>query len=154
MDEEARELRSRLVRAVAWAELAGDAVRLDEIAWRHNLTVEQLGGWLEEDGFWPAVEEQAAQMRLSGEEHRLKARGAVAEMMPDVVGMFYDEATQPAVRAQIYKELARQAGLGEDGADGRERLPVVSVTIDMRGDGGGEAQVVASTGARYPVVAS
>ena len=151
LDDEQRALRTALVREVAWLELGADG-SLKEVAWRHNLTVEELAGWLEDEDFWPAVRERAAQMRASGEEHRQKARGMVAEMLPEAAKMFYAESTAPAVRAQIFKELARQAGLGGEEREGGVP-PKVEVLIDMRGQGAGGPVVAArSTGELGPVV--
>lgn len=152
MDERTRERRDSLARALAWAEL-GEGTSAQQIAWRHNMTVAELGLWIEDDEFWSLVQERAQAMRLSGEEHRMKARSAVSEMMPDMVRMFFDEGnTSPAVRKDIYRELAKQAGFGgvEDGEGAQG--PRVELVIDLSGDGERREITVASTGRQYPAL--
>ena len=156
MDEKTRLLRDSLVRTLAWAEAAGEDLDVAAVAYRHNLTVEQVGPWLDDDEVWAAVAVHAAEMKASGELHRRKARGAVADMLPDVVEMFYDESTSPAVRAGIYRDLAKQAGLGgKEEGDGEGEAPKVQVLIDMRdpaGGDGGKVVGVQSTGQRFALV--
>ena len=157
MDDRTLAVRDAVVRALAWADLAGTEPDVQRLAWAHHMTEEEIYGWLDDPDTWEAVDRVKEEMRAGGDEIRLKARQAVAGMIETAKEMFHDaESTPPAVRAQILRELARQGGVtgADDGSGQGDGGPRVQVLIDMRGpDGGGDGSVtLQSTGVRYPVV--
>ena len=153
MDDATKALRDSLVEALAWRELGQECAPL-VVASRHNLTLDELEQWVLDDDVWGRVEQLVESMTVSGEAQQMKARAYVREMMPEMKKMFFDDGnTTPAVRKDIFREMAKQAGYGRED-DGGEGLARVELLIDLR-DGGGagpEPLVVQSTGRRFPAV--
>jgi len=122
---------SRFIFDLALA-LEGSGEPIKDILAQHNLSKQDLDGFLNDNVFKSQLGDFRQQIRDKGLTFRLKARTQAEELLMTSWNLIHDGMVSPAVKADLIKSTVKWAGLEPSGkADGEGSGSGVSIIINM-----------------------